>query len=85
MSGTVSAALKFFQELKEDGWPALPENSTESQKEMERRESLKSSQHVSNLFQLLNDAFDVVNARCPKKSINLRNWDSRKKVFFLFC
>lgn len=47
----------------------------------EVRKLFAKSEPVERLFRLLNDAFDVMNARQSKDGINTENWEEKKTVY----
>lgn len=70
LSRTVAAALLVYEKL-------------EKQKEQEgqaRNWKFNNTKPVSDLFFLLDQCFDVMNARIPKNGINHTNWDTKKQV-----
>lgn len=46
-------------------------------------EMFKDTQWTEEFFLLINDVFDIMNARCPKNAINEENWPGSKKVIIL--
>lgn len=68
MSRSVASGLKTYREDEElNNVPLL-------------KRKFKNTMVMENLFELLDESFNVMNARCPKDGINEKKWEKGEKV-----
>ena len=68
MSRSVASCLKTYREDEElNDVPLL-------------KRKFKNTMVMENLFELLDESFNVMNARCPKDGINEKKWEKGEKV-----
>lgn len=68
MSRSVASGLKTYREDEElNDVPLL-------------KRKFKNTMVMENLFELLDESFNVMNARCPKDGINEKKWEKGEKV-----
>ena len=78
MSNSVATALRKCKEMEMKDLTELKKSLGEDAVLPQKFQNCDS---VIVLFQLLNDSFDIMNARRPKDGINRDNWPQKKEVY----